>query len=405
MGELCTPVPDQFERERPVQPKLVVGDYVEEAGFLVPRRFAGLEEAQYAAGQGTPVLARSEHPDEYSGPSGLAKTVPLELDEASGEFQPYYFPGAKQRVQDKLIRYAITAGLDPDEYADAASLSYWEKIPGTNVTVVADDAVEGRFHIFTAKYETKSWPVATTAAIATEDGQIERKLNHDRHDPSMEPRYQEIIDTYNAIRHLGKFSGVHCPIMELQIDRDGHLYFLQYHRSRDEAFVTDRLDAGDFRPEDGWTAADATRGSYMGSRALNLALRYPNFRYDRSRVKGMELPEDGSTTGNCEYQNVDEYLGRRRIAHVLETTFDRQYESIVDGHGPRSQMFKPQVSVLLGEDYDLCERLGEELHAEGYSKAEAGYIVRVKTDVASDGRTAYVRHHADDLIYVRPEAA
>ena len=72
MSELYTPVPDWFEVEKPLQPKKAVGDYVASEGILVPRRFETFEEAQFAAQSDTSVIARSEHPDEYSGPSGFS---------------------------------------------------------------------------------------------------------------------------------------------------------------------------------------------------------------------------------------------------------------------------------------------------------------------------------------------
>lgn len=50
------------------QPKRAIGDYVEQEGILVPRRFDSLKEARDS---GLPVIARSEHIQEYDGVSGL----------------------------------------------------------------------------------------------------------------------------------------------------------------------------------------------------------------------------------------------------------------------------------------------------------------------------------------------
>jgi len=50
------------------QPKRTIADYVEQQGILVPRRFDSLEEAQAS---GLPILARSEHSQDYDGVSGL----------------------------------------------------------------------------------------------------------------------------------------------------------------------------------------------------------------------------------------------------------------------------------------------------------------------------------------------
>ncbi len=54
------------------KPKETVASYVEQNGILVPRRFCSLEEAVQS---GKPFIVRSEHQDEYSGPSGLLSSV------------------------------------------------------------------------------------------------------------------------------------------------------------------------------------------------------------------------------------------------------------------------------------------------------------------------------------------
>ncbi len=52
----------------------MIVDYVEDAGFLVPRRFKDLEEALDFVDQGGKVIMRSEHPQDYDGVSGLLES-------------------------------------------------------------------------------------------------------------------------------------------------------------------------------------------------------------------------------------------------------------------------------------------------------------------------------------------
>jgi hypothetical protein len=397
MAELYVPAPDQFETERSLQPKRVVGEYVESAGFLVPQRFSDIEEARHAASQGIPVLARSEHPDEYSGPSGLGKTSLLVPDE-SGVFNPRHNSFSSSPLA-KYGRYASAAGLPRVSYMREASESYWEAIPGTNITVVADDAVEGRYHVFAFNEDkTATWAYRISAAIVTEDGSVERQLDYIDDVPGMSARYEEVIDFYNRVRRLERFNGNHCPIIEMQLsDQDDQLYFLQYHRTRDEAFVSERIDVQEFPAEDGWLKADAVRGAHIGEKTLELALWYPNFREGNVTVKRIELPEDGSTTMDCSFYDLDEFVGRQRTAHVLHSSFDNQYSKIASAHGPRSQMFKPKVTVLLGREEVEGQFVPKEMDDEGFVRALNGMVVRIATEVVSDGRNAFVRY-GDELI-------
>ncbi len=50
------------------QPKRTIGDYVASQGILVPTRFDSLKDARAS---GKPFIARSEHPQDYDGVSGL----------------------------------------------------------------------------------------------------------------------------------------------------------------------------------------------------------------------------------------------------------------------------------------------------------------------------------------------
>ena len=60
------------------QPKRAIADYVEQNGILVPRRFASLQDARAS---GLPIIARSEHPQDYAGASGILKSLLLYKEE------------------------------------------------------------------------------------------------------------------------------------------------------------------------------------------------------------------------------------------------------------------------------------------------------------------------------------
>jgi hypothetical protein len=177
--ELYTPQADWFEQERPAQPKKVVGDYVETEGILVPHRFADFEEAQFAAQNVTAVIARSEHPDEYSGPSGLGYTSQF-IPNEDGVMLPRHHM-RKRDVTGLYEHYAHTwGGQSPDSYVADASESYWQAIPGINITCVADDTVKGRYHVFGHRYKKLdgSMPSMVVGAIVEENGDIAFTIRH-----------------------------------------------------------------------------------------------------------------------------------------------------------------------------------------------------------------------------------
>lgn len=402
MSELYTPAPDSFEQERPMQPKKTVGDYVDSQGILVPRRFETFEEAQFAAQNGTSVLARSEHPDEYSGPSGLGNSSPF-VEDLDDLLKPRHHIRGRDFRTGLYERYIRTSGAEePGSYLSKISESYWESIKGVNVTVIADDAVEDRYHIFGHRYrgEPGSLPTMVTGAIVEENGDIQRITHSGERDDEFPARFKEIIDFYNQIRRLDRFNAAHCPVVEIQLsDEDDQLYFLQYHRARDAAPSSERLDPSEYDEREGWVKADAVRGVLLGTRTLDLAIRYQGMRGGTTKSWLIDLPEDGSASGDYTFLALDELIGRQRIAHLIPSNFDNEYDKIAAHHGPRSRMFKPQVSLLTNpsrrHDY-ISEELQEEATELAYGQDKE---VRIKTDVASDGRDGYFRF-TDELVVV-----
>ena len=64
-------IADYYLQNPPQQPKREIAEYVESQGILVPRRFANLQEARAS---GLPLIARSEHPQDYAGASGIVES-------------------------------------------------------------------------------------------------------------------------------------------------------------------------------------------------------------------------------------------------------------------------------------------------------------------------------------------
>jgi hypothetical protein len=380
MSEAC-PVPDSFVLERPMRPKQATGDYVESEGLLVPPRFADSEAVKYAVQHDVPVIARSEHPDEYAGPSGLAESYSLRLN-PDGRVMGSGLYYSRQQLRD----YAKAVGDEcSSRYVAELSQSFWQWIPGVNITCFADDVVEGRYHIF----GQSSWDDPShiiIGAIVNQDGTVERQTLMTQTTPVFDTQLADIIKFYEAVRGLPRFNRQHCPIIEMQLGAtDEQLYFLQYHRTRDARPNTERLNESDYDTRDGWLRADAVRGAYLGGKALDLSIWYA-----RGDVRGIKLPEPGSAWFSYDWPLMDEYLSRHRITTVIPFSFHRQYHLIATDHGPRSQMFKPQLSFLL--EHNPPEGLLTQ--AEDIAKTE-GKDVRLKTEVASDGRIGFLRYSSE----------
>ena len=149
------------------QPKRTIGKYVAQNGILVPRIFDGFREAiAFREKTGKEVLARSEHQDEYAGASGILETRTLNFEtypEKLSALGENALEGGDVSVFEKGIAdfvsilnersvvdvYCGLTGKDVDEFRKGISVSYWEQIPGFNRMVVADNAVQGRYHIVT----------------------------------------------------------------------------------------------------------------------------------------------------------------------------------------------------------------------------------------------------------------
>src|SRR5665811_876042 len=93
-------------------PKQEISDYVESQGFLVPRRFDTLDEALDVVRAGGEIILRSEHPDDYDGPSGLMDSYRLGSDtfeDCQAVFERYGDFDIDEQVHLSTKRGAVTA--------------------------------------------------------------------------------------------------------------------------------------------------------------------------------------------------------------------------------------------------------------------------------------------------------
>lgn len=360
------------------QPKMTIGNYVEQNGIRVPRRFSSFAEARKS---GVEIICRSEHPQEYDGVSGLIES-PI-LQELGGI-------GTKDDLKRKVLdedkisnwvrAYCDFVGLDQSVFREEITFSFWEKLAGYNRTVVADSSIKGRYHITT-------WTEGNKIVNGTifENGEV---VSQNTALPTeLEEGIPELIGLYERIRHLGKFDSNHCPIMEFQTV-DGNNYFLQYHRTRDFSPASFELDQ---EPDKDTIVASFTRGSTKPDGTLIKTIVCDPVLYEMTK-DGVSFipPKDEGYFVRTDWLVYNELLARdrnfyMRVAHSLDETL----YSLALGHVSRSITFKPELSVFVGTDSNFAtpeeaERLWDRM-------GETGEFQYINLHVVADGRKSHIK--------------
>lgn len=371
---------DQFLIDRPLQPKLAVAEYVRNY-VPVPEASADIAFAEELIAEDAAVAARSDHPGEYGGPSGLGyTTIVLPGEDAMKNL----LTAVRNPRHDRLREYAAQMGIDPDAYAKQASVSYWKYIHGINTKVVADNAIDGRYHIF-GSYDGKHQS-AQFGAIVEGDSFIVNSTSSDPNNPQMfKEHYSRLIERYEEVRRLPKFSLNHCPIMELQVSEDDNeIYFLQYHRGRDFTKGAKHLDPLDFDKREGWVQAETVRGLTSGQENYRMALGAAIGKYTLGIEDGY-IDRAGMSLARTEQK------ARQQAAYIGIDGFRKTYSSMARDHGPTSMYFKPDVSMTMSPA-DSALAVPETLRymADNESRL-TGNVYGVEAEVVSGGRDAYVR--------------
>lgn len=395
---------DIFLDNPPLQPKREIADYLEQNGILVPRRFETIELALDAIqNEGIEVIIRSEHPEEYAGASGLLDSYTLRiqnLSEASKYGTNEVQLDLKNRIRHSTIstkilnsistcteqeliskfialdayaieRYCELLEINSSEFASQISYSYWEKLHGYNRSIVADSAVEGKYHIFT------TGPDFFNNYTIIDGGQI--KLNNPRPlTADLEFGIDGVIEFYEKIRNINGFDPNHCPIIEFQT-LENQNYFLQYHRTRDSKKVDWQLSR---TPEFGEIESAIVRGATPPEGIyLDVIVYYPD-------IENLKIqPEQASFDVHYDFI-FREIMSRRRIASFLNyDNLDGMCVGCLDGHLAKSTILNPEIFIgFLGDIID------EERDKQLFQQAiNSGVPSTLRMKITSDGRKAYVK--------------
>ena len=286
---LENPEVDFFERRPLVDPKKEIGLYVDSCGFLVPiiKSFAEWQKVI----DSDRAMIRSESPQDYSGFNGVSDSLVLNFREhyletlhylqpienksfAQPEFELEDFlrsgcqspldysineaiksnPLAQRdfrslnllrngclSTQDYLInecrkrfnflnRHTIEHqakkfgfNLDQSVSTIPHGASEWTYIDGDNWKIFGDPNIEGRFYLACKS----KWDPPDGFLIDSDEHQKPMKLDNRPNIFIAKP----FIDYYNKIRNLPMFDTTQMPVLEIQVDRLGNIYFLQYYKT------------------------------------------------------------------------------------------------------------------------------------------------------------------------------
>lgn len=334
------------------QPKRTIADYVEQNGILVPRRFDSLAAARSSH---RPIFLRSEHPQEYDGVSGL-----LDSFELSNKFYPVK---SSRNVEEAVERYfnyldhkkdkpfyqiyCRLLNLNEDEFKSQVTFSIWEYLPGYNRTVVADSAIPGRHHVITRWKEDNEF---CRVYHIFKDGKLENICVGSRAE-ELDAGQENLIETYEQVRHLPHFDSNHCPIMEFQTYQDKN-YFLQYHRGRDFSPATFTLDRSLRKGE---KEALFVRGATSSAEGQIFKITVYYGVYDTF------LPENEDGSFDLHRRSIFSALQYRRRKLQISSATDCIYEfdSLGGAHGSVSKMFKPEIFTIFPiaevlRDHEVC---------------------------------------------------
>lgn len=354
-------------------PKRSIADYVESQGGLVPARYDDLSDAM---GSGARFMVRGEHPQDYDGVSNLFPSFIVDPRDPELKSMDDIWGKVREEANFSHIQlYAQLTGVDPEEVLSGLSFSFWEFIPGRNKAVVADNAVKGRYHIFTVEELVPGEKVYANYTIFENGASVLSEPKYvdvlDRRVPVTDSECRETIAFYESIRHLSNFNSSHCPIIEIQTAGREN-YFLQYHRTRDcepADFVLDR------DPEPGEVEVSFLRGATRGVEGR--VLLWP---------PATQIMSENIFFPHGAHQRMfTEVMAKQQGVHVLIDRVENIGAGLVDSsHTYRSIIFKPDVFMTLPSQYALVTEAEEDAMIEGSPP-------HIPIRVISDGKRGFIK--------------
>jgi len=369
--------------EKPVllagQPKRTIAEYASQNGILVPRIFDSLIEAKRF---GLPIIARSEHTQDYNGSSDLVASKVLREGNRFSGLNESELKKALDKYNFHTEKHCDLLGIHFEEFKKQFSYSFWEFIEGFQIRVVADSAIKSRYHITAyRRRQGDGEPIHDYSFF--ENGNV-TNLTSSQMPNELRANLASLIDIYDSIRNLDKFDPNHCPIMEFVTTPEGKHYFLQYHRSRDfsqASFLLDRKPIKDearalfvrgATPPEGITCKVTVAYGWIGGTAK---CRLPKV-------------EQGAFDFHSTAAYSEIMVRRRRLQITDSDDLKSEMEEFVEGHGRYSRLIKPEISVILDAGRILSKTEKTKLERQAEKESHDVYI---NVHLTSDGSIAYLR--------------
>ncbi len=361
------------------QPKRTIGDYVESNGILVPTRFDSLADA---LASGKPFIARSEHPQDYDGMSGMLRS-PRSFEligrgiKTEEELKETLFP---DRIQSKTWLWHKALGVSEEQFKQQVSLSYWRFHEGINCAVVTDSAIPNRYHVMVKGFQL---PVGLWYSYAMVEEDMIGPQGGNKLPENMRSELPKLLEMYETVRQLPRFDPTHCPMMEMQI-ADGKIYFLQYHHTRDfmpADFVLDRP------PKPTEHRALFVRGTTPPNGKMYKITTAHGWIYGNHSPAEVRIPEqeEGAFWDPNEGGKFPEIMAKRRFLQVIENDPKEIFVLAASKHFARSILFKPKATMIIRGLHTV-----EEYDGWVYKAMETKEDQHIDVHVISDGKTAYV---------------
>ncbi|MBP7843943.1 MAG: hypothetical protein KA116_03945 [Proteobacteria bacterium] len=382
-----------------LRPKLQVANYVESQGLRTPKRFSNLDEA---LNSGIPFIVRSESPYEYDGPSGVAQSfvfsandIDWALKSSDGIFSnsammtppkilALYFKDQNQsRFESSLLKFsevqrkefAKLSKISIKKFLQSFTFSYWEYLPGINISIVRDSSIENRYHIFSSSFNYYNYSVVDSGMILFEGPLYDQLIPPQHFNVREIGSIQKLIEFYEGVRSLPAFNKDNAAIVELQAIAPGDFVFLQYHRTRDLNEANFKIDERSLIAK-GYSKIPFIRG-HTGSHGKHLniyVLEDPFFLFKKLG------------TYKCSYEKSVNFVYRELMSRKMDVCFmDNDFERAAQAshtisHLNRSEIFNPNLCVFL----PLCEIL-----SSSRNQNFLGQFQIYRMHLISDGRVAY----------------
>lgn len=356
---------DFFLDDQPLQPKKVIGDYVEKNGILVPQRYGNLKEAIRSREE---VIARSEHPEEYTRLCGILQSAVFKPEQLSTlGSEENLLNHMLNRNANAMLNYFLVTGRE--DLQEDFSISLWKFIPGINVSMVADSCIKDRYHLY----------IRERGYARIERGQVQTS----RVRSPLEGVLLYTVDLYEKVRNLPLFNPEHCPIIELQIKpEDSEIFFLQYHRTRDKKDYDQKIER---EAQDNECEAFFVRG-YTSSEPEEYTLL----------IRTQDTPENFSKIGEEDIE-MDIYynsLGSllRSPHRKASVRLHSDPESLGDrvGHFDLASFFKPECATIFPEKEFFDKLLPDYRNLVIENRESGGGGIRIPIRFAADGRRALI---------------